>query len=141
MRPHARNPKLAAYQSVSVHGGVASEDPHKLVLMLMDGVLDRLALARGFAERGEIARKAQVLHSCITILTELRGSLNMQDGGPLAQNLSELYVYMMRQLTRAITDGSTSGVQEVRSLLSDIRGAWAAIGPQVAALRAAGNLN
>jgi flagellar protein FliS len=141
MRPHARNPKVAAYQTVSVHGGVASEDPHKLVLMLMDGVLDRLALARGFAERGEIARKAQVLHSCITILTELRGSLNMQDGGPLAQNLSELYVYMMRQLTRAITDGSTSGVQEVRSLLSEIRGAWAAIGPQVAALRAAGNLN
>jgi flagellar protein FliS len=109
--------------------------------MLMDGALDRLALARGFAERGEIARKAQVLHSCITIITELRGSLNMQDGGPLAQNLSELYAYMMRQLTRAITDGSTAGVQEVRALLSDIRGAWAAIGPQAAALRAAGNLN
>ena len=141
MRPHARNPKVAAYQTVSVHGGVASEDPHKLVLMLMDGALDRLALARGFAERGEVARKAQVLHSCITIITELRGSLNMEDGGPLAQNLSELYAYMMRQLTRAVTDGSTSGVQEVRSLLSDIRGAWAAIGPQVAALKAAGNLN
>jgi flagellar protein FliS len=141
MRPHARNPKVAAYQTVSVHGGVASEDPHKLVLMLMDGALDRLALARGFAERGEVARKAQVLHSCITIITELRGSLNMKEGGPLAQNLSELYAYMMRQLTRAITDGNSAGVQEVRSLLSDIRSAWAAIGPQVAAMRAAGNLN
>ncbi len=35
---YARNSKLAAYQSVSVHGGVAQADPHRLVLMLMDGV-------------------------------------------------------------------------------------------------------
>jgi flagellar protein FliS len=131
VRSLARNSKLAAYQSVSVHGGVASEDPHKLVLMLMDGALDRLALARGFAERGESARKAQVLHSCITILTELRGSLNLTAGGPLAQNLSELYAYMLRQLMRAIADGGPGHAQEVSSLLGEIRGAWAAIGPQV----------
>ena len=141
MRPLARNSKVAAYQSVSVHGGVASEDPHKLVLMLMDGALDRLALARGFAERGDLGRKTQVLHSCIEIVTELRGSLNLDQGGPLAQNLSELYDYMMRQLMRAIADGGTGYAQEVGSLLSEIRSAWAAIGPQVARDRGAGVVN
>ena len=88
---YERNAKLGAYQSVSAHGGVASDDPHRLVLMLMDGALDRMALARGFLERGEIARKSQVLHSCITIITELRGSLNLAQGGALAHNLSDLY--------------------------------------------------
>jgi flagellar protein FliS len=135
----ARNSKLAAYQTVSVHGGAASEDPHKLVLMLMDGALERLALARGFAERGDVARKAQVLHSCITLITELRGCLNLEQGGPLAQNLSELYAYMMRQLLRAIADSGAGYAQEVSTLLSEIRGAWAAIGPQVAARRGPGN--
>ena len=41
-----------------------------------------------------------MLHSCITIITELRGSLNLAQGGPLAHNLSDLYDYMMRQLLR-----------------------------------------
>jgi len=141
VRPLARNSKVAAYQSVSVHGGVASEDPHKLVLMLMDGALDRLALARGFAERGDVARKTQVLHSCIEIITELRGSLNLEQGGPLAQNLSELYAYMMRQLMRTIADGGAGYAHEVRLLLSEVRGAWAAIGPQVARGRGAGPVN
>ena len=129
---YARNSKLAAYQSVSAHGGVAGEDPHRLVLMLMDGALDRLALARGFLERGDQARKSQVLHSCITIITELRGSLNFAQGGPLAHNLSELYDYMMRQLLRAIAEDNSECVREVSSLLGEIRGAWVAIGPQVA---------
>lgn len=129
---YARNSKLAAYQSVSAHGGVAGDDPHRLVLMLMDGALDRLALARGFLERGERVRKTQVLHSCITIITELRGSLNLSQGGPLAQNLSELYEYMMRQLLRAISEDNGECMREVSSLLGEIRGAWVAIGPQAA---------
>jgi len=127
---YARNSKLAAYQSVSAHGAVAGSDPHRLVLMLMDGALDRLALASGFHEHGEPARKTQALHSCITIITELRGSLNFEQGGPLAQNLSELYDYMMRQLLRAMTAKDLDCVREVSSLLGEIRGAWVAIGPQ-----------
>jgi flagellar protein FliS len=141
LNPLPRNSKVAAYQTVSVHGGVATEDPHRLVLMLMDGALDRLALARGLAERGDVARRTQVLHSCITIITELRGSLNLGQGGDLAQNLSELYAYMLRQLMRAIGDGNVSPVQEVSSLLGEIRSAWAAIAPQVARKRAVGAVN
>lgn len=141
MNPLPRNSKVAAYQTVSVHGGVASEDPHRLVLMLMDGALDRLALARGLAESGDSVRRTQVLHSVITIVTELRGSLNLAQGGSLAENLSELYGYMLRQLMRSIGDGSVGPAQEVSSLLGEIRAAWAAIAPQVGARRAAGTAN
>ncbi len=137
MSGYDRNAKLGAYQSVSVHGGVACDDPHRLVLMLMDGALDRMAQARGFLERGEIARKSQVLHSCITIITELRGSLNLTQGGPLAHNLSDLYDYMMRQLLRAIADNNVEYIREVSALLAEIRTAWVAIGPQVSQVRSA----
>ena len=130
------NSKLAAYQSVSAYGGVACDDPHRLVLMIMDGALDRLALARGFQERGNTARKAQVLHSCIILITELRGSLNLQQGGPLAQNLSELYDYMQRRLLRAISEDNMECVKEVTTLLGEIRSAWAAIAPSGSAAAA-----
>jgi flagellar protein FliS len=131
---YARNAKLAAYQSVSTHGGVADADPHRLVLMLLDGALERMAMARGCLERngrGDFARKAQLLHQCVGIITELRGSLNLTQGGPLANNLSDLYDYMMRQLLRANADSDVAAacVHEVSSLLGEIRGAWVAIGP------------
>lgn len=131
MSAYARNSKVAAYQSVSVHGGVAGADPHRLVLMLMDGALERMAIARGYIERGQIAKKAQALHQCVSIVNELRGSLNLAQGGALAQNLSDLYDYMLRQLLRANVDSDLKCVKEVASLMGEIRGAWLAIGPEV----------
>jgi flagellar secretion chaperone FliS len=128
---YARNAKLAAYQSVSVHGNVAAADPHKLVLMLMDGVLERLAVARASIERGQMVRKAQLLHSCTTLIGELRGSLNMERGGELARNLSDLYEYMARQLIRANAENNAEFMKEVASLLGEVRSAWVAIGPEV----------
>ena len=131
MSSYARKSSLAAYHSVSVHGHVANADPHGLVQMVMDGCAERLAIARGCIERGEITRKAQLLHSCVTLVAELRGSLNMSEGGPLAQNLSSLYEYMARQLLLANVENDTGKVAEVLGLLNEIRSAWIAIGPEV----------
>src|SRR5579872_4657654 len=95
---YARNPKLAIYQSVSAHGVAAEADPHAMVQMLMDAAAERMSAARGCIERGETARKARLLHSCVMIVGELRGSLNITEGGPLAKNLSDLYEYMIGRL-------------------------------------------
>jgi flagellar protein FliS len=129
--PNARNPKLAAYQSVSVHGGVANPDPHAMVLMLLNAAAERMAIARGCIERKERARQASLLHSCVNIIAELRGSLNMGEGGALAQNLSDLYAYMVTRIMLANSKNDVSLVAEVSSLLDEIRSAWIAIGPEV----------
>jgi flagellar protein FliS len=131
---YARNPKLAAYQSISTHGGVAAADPHRLVLMLMDGALERLAMARGCIERnqrGDTARKGQLISQCLSIVAELRGGLNPASGGQLAHNLSDLYDYLTRQLLQANLHNSVDRLNEVAGLLGEIRSAWIAIGPEV----------
>jgi flagellar protein FliS len=135
---YPRNAKLAAYRTVSIHGHIAGADSHRLVLMLMDGVMDRLANARGCIERGETARKAQLLHSCVILIGELRGSLNLTQGGALARNLSELYDYMVRQVMRANVESNVGYVKEVSSLLSEVRGAWTAIAPEVRSVKLPG---
>jgi flagellar protein FliS len=127
----ARNSSLAAYRSVSVHGGVDNADPHRLVQMLMDALAERLSTARGCIERGEVGRKAKLLHSCVTLVAELRGSLNLAEGGDLAQNLNNLYDYMTRQLLAANVQSDAARVAEVSGLLNEIRSAWVAIGPEV----------
>ena len=129
--PYGRNSKLAAYQSVSVHGGVASADPHAMIQMLMDAASERMTIARGCIERGELSRQAGLLHSCVMIIGELRGSLNLSEGGDLARNLSELYQYMINRLVLANAASDASGVNEVSKLLDEVRSAWIAIGPEV----------
>ena len=132
MSGYGSNAKLAAYRSVSAYGAVtAATDPHRLILMLMDGAIERLTTAQGCLERGEIVQKTKLLHSCITIVAELRGSLNMKDGGDVAGNLNKLYGYMIRRLLLANAANDPRYLSEVRQLLNDIRGAWTAIGPSV----------
>ena len=131
----ALNSKLAAYQSVAVHGGLASDDPHQLTLMLMDGALERIAKARGCLARGDLAGKAQLLQRTYAILGELRGSLDLARGGPLAHNLDDLYEYMGRQILRANVESRGELLDEVASLLAEIRSAWCAV---PLALRATG---
>jgi flagellar secretion chaperone FliS len=121
------NNKLAAYQSVAVHGGLAADDPHHLTLMLMDGALERLNMSRGCMERGDLGTKAQLLHRVVAIIAELRGSLDHQRGGPLAHNLDDLYEYMARQVMRANAEGRVGLIDEVISLLNEIRSAWMAV--------------
>jgi len=121
---------MAAYQNNAVHGGVAAADPHGLVLMLMNAAVERMTTARGCIERGEIVRKTKLLHSSVKIIGELRGTLNMAEGGSLAQNLSDLYDYMTRRLLLANVETSVPCITEVLGLLSEVRSAWIAIGPQ-----------
>lgn len=131
MNPYSPQSKIAAYRSVSAHGAVADAHPHALVLTLFDATLERMSAARACIENGETRRKAGLLHSAVVLIAELRGSLDLQKGGELAQNLSNLYEYMTRRLMHANLNNDAAAVAEVVSLLAEIRGAWAAIGPQV----------
>ena len=123
--------KVAAYRSVSAHGLAASADPHALVLAVFDAILGRLVSAGSCIERLEGARKAALLHSAVILLAELRGSLNLEQGGSLAQNLSDLYDYMARRLVHANLNSDAAAVKEVSGLLKEIRDAWVTIGPEV----------
>jgi flagellar secretion chaperone FliS len=116
--------KLAAYRSTSVHTGVAAADPHRLVVMLMDGALERIATARGLMTHGGGAEKAQMLHRAVAIIDELRNSLNFKAGGAVSTNLDALYEYMCTRLVQANASNKPEWLDEVSRLLGEIRSAW-----------------
>lgn len=130
MSAYSRASNLAAYQSAAAHGGVAASDPHRLVVMLMDGALERITTARGCMQRGDMIEKARLLNRAVSIVGELRNSLDMSAGGQIAINLSELYDYMCRRLLKATSENRIEMLDEVSKLLHEIRGAWVAIPSQ-----------
>ena len=113
-----------AYQSAAAHGRVAAADPHGLVLLLMNGALERMAKARGCILNKAIGEKAQLIHRTVAILDELRNCLNLEAGGEVAQNLDRLYDYMCRQLLKATVENNVKPLDEATTLLQSIRDAW-----------------
>jgi len=122
--------KLAAYRSTSVHAGVDAADPHRLIVMLMDGALERIATARGLMSNGGGIEKAQLLHRAVAIIDELRNSLNFKAGGELSHNLDALYEYMCTRLMQANSSNKPEWLDEVSRLLNEIRSAWLALPQQ-----------
>ena len=116
--------KLAAYRSTSVHSGVNAADPHRLIVMMMDGALERIATARGLMQHGGGAEKAQLLHRAVAIIDELRNCLDFKAGGALATNLDSLYEYMCQRLMQASASNKPEWLDEVSRLLTEIRTAW-----------------
>ncbi len=126
MSPQSRASMLAAYRSVATHGGVAAADPHQLILMLLEGALERLAKARGCLERGAPAEKTQHVSRALAIVGELHASLDPTQG-PIAERLDSLYDYIARQLLRAHVDHDPRLIDSLSGLLGEIRAAWVAI--------------
>jgi flagellar secretion chaperone FliS len=124
--------KLAAYRSTAVHSGVDAADPHRLIVMLMDGALERIATARGLMKHGASAEKAQLLHRAVAIIDELRNCLDFKAGGELATNLDSLYEYMCQRLMQANSANKPEWLDEVSRLLTEVRAAWLQL-PQVQA--------
>lgn len=122
---------LKQYQTVNTQVQVLDASPHRLIQMLMEGGLTRLAQAKGAIERGQLTLKGDVLGKAIAIIGGLRSSLDLQNGGELAHNLDSLYDYMIRRLSRANSSNDPALVEEVSSLLREIKSGWDGIADQI----------
>jgi flagellar protein FliS len=129
-----------AYKRVGLDTAVASADPHQMILMLYDGVLEAVRRASAYMQEGKPAEKGQMLGKAIRIVEEgLKASLDRSAGGKLAQQLSALYDYIALRLLQANLRNDANALAEVTRLLDDLRAAWAQIGksgPAMAALPA-----
>src|SRR5262245_40179497 len=126
--PNRRN--ISAYQAASVQGEAEAASPHKVVLMLMDGALERVHSAKGCIANGAHGDKSQLLHRAVRIIETLRDSLDLSAGGEIAANLSKLYDYLCMQLMQANLTNRVELLDEVSNLLQSVRGAWQEITPQ-----------
>ena len=123
---------LDQYSQNAVQTGIESASPHRLIQMLLEGALGKIAAAKGHMERGEIQPKGEQIGSAISIIEGLKSSLDKDRGGEIAQNLDDLYIYMERRLIEANRGNDTSLLDEVSDLLRQIKEAWDAIADQAA---------
>ncbi|MBL4711603.1 MAG: flagellar export chaperone FliS [Gammaproteobacteria bacterium] len=118
---------IDAYTQVNKYSGVTDASPHRLVQMLLEGALEKIARVSGMLKRGDTTKKGETIGQVIAIIGGLRSSLNKEAGGDMAENLDRLYDYMERQLLQANIHSDVSILDEVSSLLREIKAGWDAI--------------
>lgn len=124
------NPRnfAGAYQQVGAQTAVASASAHKLVSLLFEAYFSALLRAEGGILNKDIPTKNAALSHAVRIVDEgLKAALNLNAGGQLAADLSDLYAYICLRLTQANIKGDTEILQECRRLMQPLREAWDSI--------------
>lgn len=119
----------AAYQSVKVETAVSEANPHQLVDLLFDGLLESLSLAKAAVEHGDITAKGKQVSRAVRIIDEgLKPGLNLAQGGDIAANLHGLYGYCVLRLTEGNLRGDRTAFDDVAKVIDPLAQAWKQIG-------------
>ncbi len=119
------------YTQVGTQTTLENASPYKLILMLYTGAQERLAIAKGHMERGNIEGKSDRINSAIRIIESLRNNLDFEKGGEISVNLDALYEYMLLRLVQANVKNDPAIIDEVLDLIRELAAGWSGIKDQV----------
>lgn len=122
----------AAYKRVGLETSVDKADPHQLVNMLFEALLQSVRTARAALERGDVPTKCEQIVRAVRIIDEgLKPSLNLEQGGEIAANLNGLYGYCVLRLTHANLRNDDAALADVVRVIEPLADGWKQIGGQV----------
>jgi flagellar protein FliS len=100
--------------------------------MLFVGFVDSVTQAKGALRSGQVDVKCHAIGRAARIVdVGLNANLDLAGGGPLAQDLADLYAYITLRLTQANLRNDVAALDECLALMQPVREAWASIAPQV----------
>lgn len=114
---------ISAYQAAQL-----TTPPLKVVVMLYDGILVRIARAAESARQGDFQKQFEAVMSAARIIDGLNRHLDMERGGQVAKGLRETYESVARALFRSV--GREAGAEACERLavaVRELRDAWAEI--------------
>lgn len=119
-----------SYQQVDLDAQAAAANPHQLVIMLIDGLLDEVERIRGHLAANRLAEKGNGINKCMNILIGLTSALDDENGGEIAENLRQLYDFCQVELYYASVQNDANRLVNVEHVMGNIREGWMNFGQQ-----------
>ena len=110
-----------AYQQYQ-YNSIMSASPERLVLMLFEGAIKFVKLARKAIEEKDIAGANNNLTRAQDIIAELDRSLDMSYD--ISQSLAGIYDFLYRQLVDANIKKDAELLDVVESMLKELKDTW-----------------
>jgi flagellar secretion chaperone FliS len=102
----------------------ATVDSGTLLLMLYQGTIDFLQQAQESLTRNDMGEKGRYVMKALAVISELLVSLDFKAGGEVAQNLEQLYLFMLDQITVANVSNDPKPLTRVIELLKTLKEGW-----------------
>ncbi|MFT5294061.1 MAG: flagellar protein FliS [Colwellia sp.] len=115
---------LKAYKKVDIESSIMSSEPHQIIVMMFDGALQSLAIAKGAIDRKDFELKSQSISKFSNIISALRNSLDFDAEPVVSQNFDELYVYCLDVINDISVSMDASRINDIIELLKPLRNAW-----------------
>ncbi|WP_186646953.1 flagellar export chaperone FliS [Fluviispira vulneris] len=109
-----------AYQATNV----TTAKPEKVLLMLYEGCIKFVRLAKTKMVEKKIAEKGKNISKALAIISELINTLDHEVGGQLSADLESLYIFMMDKLIEANMYNKVEDLEVVEKLLMTLFEAW-----------------
>lgn len=118
---------MSATAAAQEPANIESVTPHQVITLLLDGALERIDQAISRISDGDIDEAAILIQKTMGIVSGLRDSLDLEQGGDIANNLDALYEYILARLEAISIDEPLVTLKEVKALLNEIYGGWKGI--------------
>jgi len=119
-------PKVEEPQKI-VNTDPATASNIELIGMLFDGLLESLIATHSHIKNNNMQEKSKSVAKSRRIVLGLQGALDFEKGGDLAENLNELYGYVIRRLLDVDTKNDLDALREIVNLMDDIRAGWSGL--------------
>jgi flagellar secretion chaperone FliS len=103
---------------------VETASPEEILIMLYDGAIRFLLVAKKAHAAGEIEKRHKNVLNAQHIIQEFMNSLDMEIGGEMAANLFRLYEYLNYRLIQFTVKKDVAMLDEVLDHLRSLKSTW-----------------
>lgn len=114
---------IQKYRDMKINSA-ENADPYELVQMVLKAILGKLAAAKACIEQNNVPEKGRLISECITLIGSLDESLDMEQGGDISRNLSDLYNFCSGHLIASNVENDTKKIDDVYQIIGTIKEAW-----------------
>ena len=115
---------MNAYLNQYQNNQVLNASPEQILIQLYDGAIRFVSQAKmAFAENRSVD-KAQAISKTVAIVAAFSNTLDREVGGEIAEELSQLYDFMLRELSLANSTNNAEKLDPVENILRDLREAF-----------------
>lgn len=105
---------------------MAVADPYRVIQLMMQGCIERVAQAKGAIERRDFENKSIAISKSMALLNGLQDALDLSYG-KVPEDLFSLYDYMKQRLLDSSRNMDVVPLDEVSTLMITIKSGWDAI--------------
>lgn len=98
--------------------------PSRLIVILYDEAINSLLTAMDAISRGDIEARFNATTRTVEIISELYVSLDMENGGEIAETLAALYSHIIAQMPMLNFTNDVMIADQLVGLLRPIRDSW-----------------